>query len=288
MSGETTVGEKPLGAVAKTALWTAAARARESARPDRLFHDPLAHLLAGDEGRRLLSHFHTDRAPTDGNPFLAIRTRWFDDFLTRAVRPGCQVVALAAGLDTRAFRLSWPDDTVLFELDQPDLLAAKAHRLREHLGRARCRRREVPVDLGGDWVGHLVDAGYAPDRPTVWFAEGLLFYLSADAARAVLRRAASLSVPGCRLAADLIGTGVFKFPYTRGFLRRLEAAGSPWRFGTDEPGRFVADADWRVDSVLEPGMPGADYGRWPAASILPAAVRVPRSYLLAATAPPVP
>ncbi|MEO3930165.1 SAM-dependent methyltransferase [Micromonosporaceae bacterium B7E4] len=285
MSGDIIIGDETLGAVAKTALWTAAARARESARPDRLFHDHLAHRLAGDEGRRLLSHFHTDRAPDDGNPFLAIRTRWFDDFLARTVQPGGQVVALAAGLDTRAYRLTWPEGTVLFELDQPDLLAAKAHRMREHRGQERCRRREVAVDLADDWAGALVDAGFAPDRPTVWFAEGLLFYLPAEAARDVLRRALALSTPGCRLAADLIGTGVFQFPYTREFLRRLEAAGSPWRFGTDEPGRFVADSGWAVEEVLEPGMPGADYGRWPAAR-MPAAVQVPRSYLVAATAPP--
>jgi methyltransferase (TIGR00027 family) len=285
VNGEIAVEDRALEAVAKTALWTAAARARESARPDRLFHDPLAQLLAGDEGRRLLTHFHTERAPSDGNPFLAIRTRWFDDFLARTVRPGCQVVALGAGLDTRAFRLSWPAGVVLFELDQPELLAFKADRLRGQRGGGRCARREVPVNLGDDWVRHLRDAGYAADRYTVWFAEGLLFYLSDEDAWDVLNRAVRMSAPGSHLAVDLIGTGVFHFPYTREFLRRLDEAGSPWRFGTDEPGRFVAGTGWSVDAVLEPGMPDADYGRWPAASTPPATASVPRSYLVAATAP---
>jgi methyltransferase (TIGR00027 family) len=194
------------------------------------------------------------------------------------------VVALAAGFDTRAYRLSWPPGTVLFELDQPELLAVKADRLRAHSGAERCQRREVPVNLGDDWIGHLAAAGHQADRPTIWFAEGLLFYLTAEEAGNVLHSAARLSAPGSRLAADLIGTGVFHFAYTREFLRRLDVAGSPWQFGTDEPARFVADNGWSVETVLEPGMPGADYGRWPPGSTMPAAVRVPRSYLVAAIA----
>lgn len=269
-------------AVAETALWTAAARARESRRPDRLFDDPLAGALAGPRGTALLAHFHTDRAAPEGNPFLAIRTRWFDDVLTR-VPPGYQVVGLGAGLDTRAYRLAWPADTVLYEVDQPDLLAYKADILARvaDLGSPRCDCRRVPANLAGDWISALLTAGFDPSAPAMWFAEGVLFYLPEPAARAVTSRAAASCVPGSRFAADLIGTGIFRFPYTQPFLRKLAKAGSPWRFGTDDPAGFVESCGWRDVRVAEPGGSGADYGRWPAAAA-PAFPDLPRSFLVSA------
>jgi methyltransferase (TIGR00027 family) len=277
-----TTGTSTIGAVAKTALWTAASRARESRRTDRLFDDPLAALLAGDEGPDLLSHFHTRHAAEDGNPFLPIRTRWFDDFLTAPDGPEVhQVVGLGAGLDTRAVRLDWPAGTVLFEIDQADLLAYKEDRLHRSGLSARCDRRTVPVDLGKDWTSALLGAGYRPELPSVWFAEGVLFYLPAELARRVVQEASALCAPGTRFAADLIGTGVFTFPYTREFLARLAAAGSPWQFGTDDPAGFLTSCGWEVDAVLEPGFPGANYGRWPEQANPGGVVGLPRSYLAA-------
>ncbi|MEH1166494.1 SAM-dependent methyltransferase [Micromonospora sp. CPCC 205539] len=274
-----------MAAVAKTALWTAAARARESSRPDRIFDDPFAGLLAGEEGAALLQHFHTDRAPSDGNPFIAIRTRWFDDFIGDACGgTPAQVVALGAGLDTRWYRLPWSDGTTLFELDQASLLAYKVDRLHDVPVPASAQRHIVPVafDDTDGWVDALSAAGFDPGRPTVWFGEGLLFYLPEPLAHRLLSRAADLSVPGSRLAVDLIGTGIFSFPYTQEFLRRLREANSPWRFGTDDPAGFVAGTGWQVDAVLEPGMPAAAFGRWPEASTPPPTAVVPRSYFVSA------
>lgn len=272
-----------IGSVAKTALWTAAARARESRRPDRLFEDPLAARLAGHEGVKLLSHFHTRHAADEGNPFLPIRTRWFDDFLTAPGNPPVhQVVGLGAGLDARAVRLPWPEDTTLFEVDQADLLAYKEDRLRDSGLRSRCSRRLVQADLAGDWVSELVAAGYQPDRPSVWFAEGVLFYLPERLARSVLEQAAEVCHPDTRLAVDMIGTGVFHFPYTREFLDRLASAGSPWQFGTDEPANFLTACGWHVDVVTEPGFPDADYGRWPEQANPAKLPGLPRSFLLSA------
>ena len=116
----TNSGGNPL---ASTAYWIAAIRAHESKRSDRLFNDPWAALLAGQVGPGWF-----DRMPTElnsGNEIvIAIRTKFFDDFLSRAVTEHQirQVVLMAAGMDTRAFRLAWPEGTRLFELDQPELL----------------------------------------------------------------------------------------------------------------------------------------------------------------------
>jgi len=137
--------------VALTARWVAAVRARESGRADRPFDDPLAGPLAGAQGFAML-----DGAPQQirDNPYVPIRVRYFDDWALRVtgehgVR---QVVLVAAGLDTRAFRLDWPAGVSLWELDRPELLAEKEAALAEAAARPACER----------------------------FVEGLLQYLAAD------------------------------------------------------------------------------------------------------------
>lgn len=275
--------DEGLRGVAQTARWTAAARARESRRADRLFDDPLADLLAGAEGAALLAHFHTAHAADEGNPYLPIRTRWFDDFLRRNVRPGAQVVGLGAGLDTRAYRLRWPEGTVLFEIDQPELLAYKEKCLSRVDATTDCPRRTVPVDLGDDWAARLLDGGYDPSAPSVWFAEGLFFYLPEPLARRVLATVAGLCAPGSPIALDLIGTGVFRLPYMRPFLRRLAESGSPWVFGTDTPTEFLRECGWHPEQITEPGRAGANYGRWPRRAAPVDIPNLPRSFLAAAS-----
>ncbi len=273
--------EDMMNGVGKTARWTAAARARESSRSDRLFDDPYASLLAGPEGTELLRHFHTTRASDEGNPFLPIRTRWFDDAIEKGLAAGLvQVVGLGAGLDTRAYRLAWPAGTTVYEVDQSTVLSYKRAILDNANAAPQCGLRTVPVDLGDDWPAALAAAGHDPRVPTLWFTEGVLFYLPDKLAAEVVRRAAELSAPGSQLSVDLIGTGIYRFPYMRHFLRKLEDAGSPWQFGTDDPGGFLAENGWTVDVVTEPGRPGAEYGRWSSAANPLDLPDLPRSYLV--------
>jgi len=276
--------QRGLGGVGETALWMAASRARESRRPDRLFDDPLAELLAGPDGPALLTYFHTSHGSDDGNPYLPIRTRWFDDYLAESVQPGDQVVGLGAGVDTRAFRLDWPDGIVLFEVDQPAVMRYKGDQLSSAGATPRCDRRVVPVNLGEDWPTALVEADFDPKRRTVWFAEGVLFYLPEELARRVLRDAAKLSAPGSRIAHDLIGTGIFTFPYMQDYLRKLEEAGSPWIFGTDDLHGLMESTGWPESTVAEPGHPSASYGRWPKESS-PDLPNIPRIYLVTGDKP---
>ncbi len=272
-----------LGGVGDTSLWMAAYRARESRRPDRLYDDPFAELLAGPKGPKLLTHFHNVHANDEGNPYLAIRTRWFDDYLASSVTAGSQAVGLGAGLDTRAFRSSWAPGVTLYEVDQPAVLAYKADRLSTTDATERCDRRTVPVNLVDDWVSALAEAGHDPGRPTTWFAEGVLFYLPEEKAREVLRNAARLSAPGSRIAVDLVGTGIFTFPYTQEFLRRLREANSPWQWGTDDLTGLVESCGWSDVEVAEPGNPTANYGRWPDLASPKNIPSLPRIYLVRAT-----
>jgi methyltransferase (TIGR00027 family) len=102
-----------------------------------------------------------------------IRTRFFDDYLLDATAHGIrQVVLLAAGLDTRAYRLRWPPDVDVYELDLPEVMGFKGEVLTERRAASRCERTVVPIDLRKDWTVPLSKAGFSSSEPTAWLAEG--------------------------------------------------------------------------------------------------------------------
>ncbi|MBB4854163.1 hypothetical protein HNP40_001543 [Mycobacteroides chelonae] len=89
--------------------------------------------------------------------YQAIRTRFFDTFFERASRAGItQVVILAAGLDSRAYRLDWPAGTTVYEIDQPLVLQYKRQPLDEHEVGSACLRRELPLGLRQDRLFELI------------------------------------------------------------------------------------------------------------------------------------
>jgi methyltransferase (TIGR00027 family) len=274
--------------ISLTARLTAAARARESLRPDRLFDDPLAAALAGSEGVALMARLEMAARPVDStepleNPYIAMRTRFFDDFLATAVAESHarQIVLVAAGLDSRAFRLDWPDGTRLFELDRGEVLRAKQEVLDGLAAEARCDRRVVAVDFLADWGGALVAAGFDVATPSVCLIEGLFPYLDEAAAGAVVEQSARLAAPGSRLGADIVGRSMLESPWTRAYLAALARENSPWLFGTDEPEAFFGVHGW-VATAFRPGDRQVSYGRWP----YPVAPRglpgIPQSFLITA------
>lgn len=205
--------EGSLQGVGRTALGVAVVRARESLREDRLFNDPFAQAFVD------ASPGAFPERPTSAEDLAAlgplaslgevfsfhavVRTRFFDDYLIAATAGGCQqVVLLAAGLDTRAFRLSWPDDVRVFELDLPQVLSFKEAVLAGSDAVPNCRRTVVPVDLREQWATGLVAAGFDPTTPTAWLAEGLLLYLTADEVAHLLTQVAELSAPDSLLSCE--------------------------------------------------------------------------------------
>jgi methyltransferase (TIGR00027 family) len=269
-----------------TSRWVAANRARETDAPNRLFDDPYARALAGEEGFALLSAGRRAilGAPADGpDPYLSIRTRFFDDALLRAVNEAGlrQVVLLAAGMDSRAFRLAWPGGVTLFEIDRDEVIDYKEAILGGQGAKPRCSRRVVRADLERDWTGPLTDAGFDKDRPAAFLVEGLLVYLEATAVCSLLATLERLARPESWLGADLVGTDLLSSPYMKPFLENLEQLGCPWRFGTAEPEQLLARHGWAA-TIVVPGEPEANYGRWP----YPVAPRnmpgIPRSYLVTA------
>jgi methyltransferase (TIGR00027 family) len=207
MEGDRIQGGMVTG-VSRTAIGVAWLRAQERLRPDRLFDDPYAADFvigarevterareeAGDQGRKIGALFGLQ---------VVVRTRFYDDYLLTAAAGGVrQVVLLAAGLDTRAFRLDWPDGVRLFELDLPELLDFKERILASRSAVARCERVVLPADLRADWVTPLTEAGFRPEEPTAWLVEGLLVYLSAEEATRLLTTVTELSAPGSRISCE--------------------------------------------------------------------------------------
>jgi methyltransferase (TIGR00027 family) len=201
--------------VGSTALFVAAARALEARTPDPLAVDPFAEVFcraAGGPWAALLDGALLDGAGT-GHPLLTddfgshfvtyqgARTRYFDGCLQAAALAGVgQVVLLAAGLDSRAYRLDWPAGTTVFELDRAEVLDFKRAALAAHLPRAE--RCEVAVDLRRDWPDILRNNGFRDSEPSAWLAEGLLIYLPAAAQADLFSGIDELAAPGSRLALE--------------------------------------------------------------------------------------
>ena len=137
--------------------------------------------------------------------YQAVRTHFFDAFFAEAVESGIrQIVILASGLDSRAYRLPWPQGTVVFEIDQPKVLEYKAATLAEHGVETTAQRHEVAVDLRQNWPAALQAAGFDPAKPTAWLAEGLLMYLPAEAQDRLFEHITQLSAPGSRVSAEAV------------------------------------------------------------------------------------
>ena len=265
-------------AVAGTGLLVAAIRAMESTRDDRLFDDPFADKLSGDTGRRLLAAAIAATGERSTMQ-IVVRTRFFDEALLRAARVAKQVVILAAGMDARAYRLAWPNGTTVYELDQPAVIAAKADTLADD--QPRCRRVAIGIDLADDWPSALQTAGHDPEAPTVWLIEGLLQYLDEGAVRTLFERVDGLSGPNSVLLYDVVGKTLLEAPFMATLLQSMAEQGSPWLFGTDEPGELAERLGWSA-TVTDIAEPGNEWKRWYAPATLKDVPDVPRGYFVEA------
>lgn len=266
-------------ALEATARWTAAVRALEHARPDGLFSDPWAEALAGAEGMAWAAR----RPPQSILPIL-VRIRFFDDALAAALAAGIrQVVILAAGLDTRAFRLHWPERARVFELDRQPVLDHKAAVLGAACAAAVCERIPIAADLGADWPPLLAAAGFAADQPSAWLLEGFLFYLPDAAIERMLSAVSALAAPGSWIGFDIVNGATYNAPWTRPWLEMQAAAGAPWLGKVDDPAAALAERGWGEVRITQPGARDANYGRWTLPVIPVAAPDMPHHWLVTAT-----
>lgn len=250
--------KSPHGKLASTARWTAGARALENRRPDRLFADPWAEELAGAEGMSWAEQRGEDKlAP------IILRTRFFDDFLLHTLQQeqARQVILLGAGLDTRAFRLDWPPNTCLYELDQPAVLQHKEQVLSAAGAAPACDRRTIRIDLTAPWEEALLASGFDSHQPSIWLLEGFLFYLATPDINHLIDRVTGLAACESWIGFDIVNIQVLTSPWTRPWIEMQAQLGAPWLGTMDDPLVFMEQRGWSA-SLSQAGAADANHGRW--------------------------
>ncbi len=208
--------------VGATATFVASGRAMATKDPRGLINDPFAEPLVRAVGLDFFTKMLDDeldisavedaatrkQAMIDG---MAVRTKYYDDYFVNATDNGVrQAVILASGLDARAYRLPWPAGTVVYELDQPQVIDFKTTTLAGIGAEPLATRRTIPIDLRQDWPAALKAAGLDLTAPIAWLAEGLLIYLPPDAQDRLFDNITELSVPGSTVATEFV-PGIIDF-----------------------------------------------------------------------------
>jgi methyltransferase (TIGR00027 family) len=234
--------------VSDTARWVAVFRARESSRPDAVFHDPYAARLAGERGAQIAAKMTFQ----DRNSWSFVARTWlFDRFLLEQIRTGADmVINLAAGLDTRPYRLDVPPHLHWIEVDFPRLLAYKTEVLRDE--RPRCALERIPLDLADVTARRALFSRLSANRHRVIVvSEGLLIYLTREAV-------ASLAVDVAKQESFRVWLLDLTSPSLLRMIQKhsgpLTAARTPLQFAPEEGPKFFEPYGWRlqqVDSVLK-------------------------------------
>ena len=236
--------------VSFTARVMAAVRALETQRPDALFIDSLAEQLAGADAIQSALP-DVEEYARQGRPFIAVRTRFFDDFLMSCSHDIRQVVLLGAGLDARAFRLNWQAGTHVYEIDHSDVLHYKESVLAGI--DSHCVRHSICADLReSDWSQLLLQQGYQASEPSIWLLEGLLYYLNSTEVHNLLITIKDLAIAGSWFAADVISSAI---------LNGADNWAKYWQSSCDYPELFFANYGWKA-TAIQPGEEGASFGRF--------------------------
>jgi len=207
--------------VGATATMVAAARAIATSADEPRIDDPFAAPLVRAVGVDFLTRWATGELSSedldaDGSGWglqqmpaaMASRTMFFDEFFANAAAAGIrQAVILASGLDARGYRLDWPEDMRVFEIDQPEVIEFKTTTLAGLGAEPTAHLRSVAIDLRNDWQSALLAAGFDTTQPSAWIAEGLFGYLPPEAQDSLLDSVTALSAPGSRIATEAVPSG---------------------------------------------------------------------------------
>jgi methyltransferase (TIGR00027 family) len=246
--------------VGATALGVAVARAAETESDNPLIKDPFARVFLDAAGEGMWNWFAEPDLPaelTEAEPdlpvrmqsmvnYMASRTAFFDGFFIDAATAGVQqVVILAAGLDSRAWRLPWAAGTTVYELDQPKVLQFESSTLQQCGVQPTAKLVHVAVDLRHDWPEALQQAGFDPSAPTAWSSEGLLPFLPPAAQDLLFERVHVLSAAGSRIAVEAPGPG-FNDPDAHA---RQRAQMSGYATSSPEPASSARSPTFRICGI---------------------------------------
>jgi methyltransferase (TIGR00027 family) len=266
-----------VSSVGYTALLVAGWRALHAAADDPLVRDDYARHFIVASGDPFLNEALAAPAGSEGAStfprLYGVQTRFFDEFFTAASKLGIrQAVIVAAGLDSRAYRLGWPSGTTVFEVDQPKVLEFKARVMAGHSAEPAADRIDVAADLREDWSIPLLESGFDPTLPSAWSVEGILPYLNGAAQDTLFSRITELSAPGSRLAVGALGSCL-----DQDRLSALEDRHPGLNLSGDvdfstltyddaaktKPAQWLTAHGWTVDPVRTNPELQRDYGRTP-------------------------
>lgn len=232
---------KPQGVtcVSDTALWVAVYRAMETERPDALFEDPYAGRLAGERGREIV------RAMPKGRQSawpMIVRTRVFDELIAERVPQVSCVVNLAAGLDTRPYRLALPESLTWIEADLPGMIEHKESRLAGE--KPRCALERKAVDLTDAAARRaFLDEVCARFSRVLVISEGLLIYLAPEQVAALSD--ALLERPQFRWWLLDYATPPLRAILEKRWGGPLRQGNAEWKFFPEEGAGFFTQRGWR-------------------------------------------
>jgi methyltransferase (TIGR00027 family) len=232
--------EPTLKNVSDTALWVAQYRVMESARPDAIFRDPLARKLVGERGEEIVRRMKVGDLAWP----MIVRTAVMDEIILASIaRDGVdRVLNLAAGLDTRPYRLPLPPSLRWIEADLPDMIAFKEERLAAE--RPACALERIAADLTDAAARRSLFARAAGGAAAVLVvAEGLLAYLAPEEVAAL---ADDLhGEPPMRLWLIDIASPRLKRMLDRRVGKHVGAANAPFRFAPAESTAFFEAHGWK-------------------------------------------
>lgn len=227
--------------VSDTARWVAIYRAMESERPDALFRDPWARRLGGPRGEAIVQAMPQGRKMAWP---MIVRTAVFDEVILESIRSrGVDLVLnLAAGLDTRAWRLDLPPDLRWVDVDLPGMTEYKQGVMKGET--PRCRYEAVSADLADPIQRDGVFAREARESErALVVTEGLLVYLDEKDVAALARSLAAH--PAYRWwLTDLASPRLMDWMQKK-WGRNVREGNAPFRFAPDEGSGFFAPFGWR-------------------------------------------
>jgi methyltransferase (TIGR00027 family) len=230
--------------VSDTALWVAAVRAEETARPDAIFRDHLAAKLAGDRGREILASLPHSGAM---NFALAIRTVAIDRLVQETLALGVDtVINIAAGMDTRPYRLSLPQDLRWIEIDYDHVLDYKAAQLAGE--KPNCQIERIAADLADDVHRRkLFSELGARTKNALIITEGFIAYLKNEHAEAISKDL--FAIPSFRYwIMDYHQGKRARHRRSRAIAKHLQNA--PWQFTIDNGIEWFGGHGWKVHQQL--------------------------------------
>jgi methyltransferase (TIGR00027 family) len=229
--------------ISDTARWVAVYRARETERPDAVFRDPFARRLAGERGEQIANSMPLGR---DNEWSMVTRTYLIDQFVMDQVRQGVDmVVNLAAGLDSRPYRLQLPPALRWVEVDLPEILDYKENTLRDE--EPLCCLERFRLDLSDLDARRALFAQLGRKaKKALVITEGLIIYLAADQVAAL---AQDLAVPISfhSWVLDIASPGLLRMLQKRMAAQLQQAA--PFKFAPSEGPNFFLRYRWEPADV---------------------------------------